>query len=94
MQTEAAAEAEALGIIMMRREDDPNNASPPTTRVYKQDGDDFRVAAVPVLGATYSLGKQLLDYIDLSDTVCINISYNSCHVSVTVLLFRALFKYH
>lgn len=69
LQTEAAAEAEALGIVMMRTEEDPNNADPPTTRVYEQDGDSFRVAAVPVLGATYSLGKQLLDYIDLSDTV-------------------------
>jgi hypothetical protein len=53
----------------MRTEDDENNASPPGTRIYSQNGDSFRVAPLPVMGATYSLGKQLQDYVDLSDTV-------------------------
>lgn len=68
IQTEAAAEGGALAVIMMRTEDE-ENASPPTTRIYSQDGDTFRVAPLPVMGATYSLGSLLVDYIDLSDTV-------------------------
>lgn len=65
---EAASEGGALALIMMRREEDENNAYPPTARVYSQDGDIFKVAPLPVLGATYALGSQLMDFIDLSDT--------------------------
>ncbi len=51
---------------MMRTEDSTNSDVPPTARIYYQDGDNFLVSKLPVLGATYQLGKQL---IDLSDTV-------------------------
>ena len=68
-QTEAANEAGAIAVIMMRRESDANSLIPPTTRIYKQDGDEFRVAPLPVMGATYLLGEQLQDFLDLTNTV-------------------------
>ena len=49
---------------MMRREND-SNTSPPTTRIYSQEGEDFRVSPLPALGANYLLGKQLKDFLDL-----------------------------
>ena len=69
IQTEAAASAGVLGMIMMRRVND--SASPPTTRIYNQDGNDFKTSPLPVMGATYLMGKQLKDYLDLSTTVCL-----------------------
>lgn len=67
-QTEAAADAGVLAVVMVRTEEE-SSASPPATRIYSQEGDDFKVSPLPVLGATYSLGSLLLDYADLSDTV-------------------------
>jgi len=51
---------------MMRTE---GSADPPTTRIYSQEGEDFKVAPLPVLGASYALGSQLRNFVDLSDTV-------------------------
>ena len=55
-------------MIMMRTEND-SNSSPPTTRIYVQDKDSIRVPPIPVLGMTYAAGKQLKNYLDLSNTV-------------------------
>ena len=54
---------------MMRTEDSENSHIPPTTRIFYRDSDTFIVPDLPVMGATYLLGKQLKDFIDLSDTV-------------------------
>lgn len=54
---------------MMRTEGSENSNVPPTTRVYHQDGDIFLVSELPVMGATYELGKQLKDFLVLADMV-------------------------
>lgn len=72
-QTVAAKEGGAIAVVMMRKEDDPYSDSPPTARIYEQNGDDFRVTPLPVLGATFLVGDQLQDFLELSTTV--NSSY-------------------
>lgn len=53
---------------MMRTENDSSSVAP-TTRIYLQDGNSYRVAPIPVLGMTYSAGKLLKDFLDLSNAV-------------------------
>ncbi len=66
----AADEAEVKAVIMMRREND-TTTSLPNARIYSQDFDEetFEVSPLPVMGASNLLGKQLEDYVDLSDSV-------------------------
>lgn len=76
---------------MMRREDDTNSYTPPNARIYEQDGDDFRVAPLPVLGASYLLGEQLKDLLDLSDTVTETACCCNCFFFLLLHLFVVVF---
>ncbi len=67
-QTELAASAGVVAVIMARIENDTSTVAP-TTRIYKQDGDSFKVPTIPVFGATFAAGKLLRDFLDLSNTV-------------------------